>query len=127
MKLQFLEMALDYAQNPASFLLFIIATIVTIILFGALTLSVVGFLLSQIVNIVSLYTKFYRENIQGYHPYTKSILENRCPELHRIHQIKKMGNNRAEIRAIVQSMINMLEANETEMIKYHIIQQLKSL
>jgi len=92
-----------------------------------LTVKVVfNFIGSQVSNLFRLYTQWETETLDALHPYTRSILENRCPELALIRTLRKQGQGE-QVRNIVQSVIDTLETNETEPVKFAIIRELKGL
>jgi len=128
--LGFYQIALDYSHNPVSFLAFLIALGISLILTVTLAISVVLFVMAQFTNIYSLYTSPKQEDLSNFHPYTQSILGNYCPEFRRIQQLKAMPQTayiRNELRQTVQSVIDTLEDSEKDAIKYTIIKQLKAV
>jgi hypothetical protein len=126
----FLQIALTYSHNPASFLIFLIALAISLIMVAALVMSVAAFTCMQVLNIFRLYGGMKTEDLSNFHPYTRSILENRCPEMKRIQQLKALPRTnytRMEMRNVVQSMIDTLEAHESQPVKYSLISKLKAL
>lgn len=85
---------------------------------------------TQFANLFSLYTEWETESLDKFHPYTRSILSNRCPEFALIATFKRQPQTRQvkeQMRTVVQSVIDTLEENEREPIKYAIIAQLQRI
>lgn len=104
--------------------------VAAVIIFLRILAVCLELIVTQFVNLFSLYFFWKTEDLSDFHPYTQSILQNRCPEMKTIRNLKRMPQTRDirnQIKSTIQSMIDMLEANEKEAIRYEIIRQLKAI
>ena len=103
---------------------------IALFLFFQIVRIVWTLVMGQFFSIWKLYTEWETESLDDFHPYTRSILTNHCPELALIATFKRQPQTRQvkeKLHGVIQSMIDMLEENETMPVKYAIIEQLKAI
>jgi hypothetical protein len=118
------------ADNPGYLLISGVAGLIAFIMVALATLDACRFIYGQAVAVVSVYLFWETESLEDFHPYTQAILRNECPEmveLRALRALPKGRENRAAQRAIIQSMVNMLEAHERQAVKHSLIRELKAL
>lgn len=107
---------------------FVSAT-VSLTFFGMIAYTIVKFINLQFRFIVSLYTKFIDETSM-YHVYTRSILNNSCPELSELRTLQAMPRtpeNVEKMTDILDGIITTLEMKESNNVKNTLVSQFKSI
>lgn len=108
----------------------IVPLVIALYIFFKMVSTGMSLILTQFSNLFQLYTEWETETAESLHPYTRSILENRCPEFALIRTLRRQPQTREikeQVRRTVQSVIDTLETNETEPVGAAIIRELKNV